>query len=190
MIYRHNDSHTRAARRGIRSFAPCFCSLLVAFAASACATSEDPAEAPPGAAGTGPSLTGTVGRLLESSETCTQPHTICAKLAVPSDMAGTPASIQFVIYDSPDPPTHPPNAYAGLFPSADVTPGETQKFELTDAGLEGNYWLFGIMYMPGGTPFDLPTLGVDYVQMSNALPLPLDGSPLNLETAISLVRAQ
>lgn len=189
MNHSQMNPNTAARRPGIGSFVPC-CGLLVALAASACATSEDPAATPPGAAGTGPSLTDTVGRLLDSNEVCAEPHTMCAKLQVPADMSGVPASIQFTIYDSPDAPSHPPNAYAGLFPSAQVVSGEVQKFELTDAGLQGNYWLFAIMYMPGGTPFDFPTVDVDYVQVSQAPPLPLDGSPLNLETPLVLTRAQ
>jgi hypothetical protein len=135
-------------------------------------------------------MTDTVGRMLDGPQVCTQPHTICSKLQIPSDMVGVPASIQFVIYDSPGTPSHPPNGYAGLFPSAQVVPGETRQFELTDGGLQGNYWLFAIMYMPGGAPFDLPTVDVDYVQFAAAQELPLDGSPLNLDTPVVLRLAQ
>jgi hypothetical protein len=189
MKHSHIHPHTAAYRQGIGHFVPC-CSLLVALMASACATSDEPAATQPGAAGSGPSLTDTVGRLIDSTEVCTQPRTMCANLQIPSDMAGVPAAIQFAIYDSPEAPTHPPNAYAGLFPSPQVVAGETQKFELTDGGLEGDYWLFAIMYMPGGHPFEFPTVDLDYVQVGSAPALPLDGSALNLDAALVLVRAQ
>lgn len=187
MNRRSKDPYTTTGRQGLGSFAPC-CSLLVALAASACGSSEDPGT-PPGAAGSGPSLPDTVGRMIDDGAVCTAPNTICAKLVVPSDMVGTPRSIQFVFYDTPEAPTHPPNAYAGLFPSAQVVAGDTQKFELTDGGLQGNYWLLAIIYMPGGMPFDFPTPGVDYVQFTAVPGMVLDGTPINLEAPVVLGRA-
>lgn len=163
------------------------CSLLVALAASACSSSE---EAPPaqtaGTSGTGPSDLETVGRMLDAPKTCTEPNTVCVKLQVPSDMAGPTDSVHFVIYDSPEPPSHPPNGYAGTFPGVQLQAGAVQQFELTNGGLQGEYWLYTVIYMPGGGLFGLPVAGVDYVVDEDPVPLPLDGSAINVATPIHM----
>jgi hypothetical protein len=186
MSQKHSHLFSTASRQGIGPFAPCV-AWLFAVSASACATSDEPTP-PSGAGGTGPAPTDAVGRMLDGPQTCTVEHTICAKMQVPTDLEGTPESLQFTLYDSPDPPAHPPNAFAGIFPAALVVPGEMQYFELTDAGLVGDYWLWVIMYMPGGGLFGLPVFGIDYGMISAPQALPLDGTPLNLEDPVVLVR--
>jgi hypothetical protein len=186
MIQRHINPYS-VSRPCRFSCAPCF-ALVLAFAASACGTS-DPATTPPGAAGTGAiGPADTVGRMLDGPETCTAEHTLCARLQVPSDLDAVPDSLHFVIYDSAGIPSHPPNAYAGIFPSPRLMPGEMKYFELSDGGLQGNYWLWCVMYMPGGGLFGLPIVGVDYGQGNPPLALSLDGSPLNLNEPILLSR--
>jgi hypothetical protein len=174
-----------ALRQSIGSFSPCL-TLVLALSATACGSSEPPSPGAAGAAGASaaPSETETVGRMLDGPQTCTREKTICAKLQIPNDMVGVPDSVHFTIYDSNLPPTHPPNGYAGVFPSAQLTAGEMKHFELTDGGLQGDYWLWGVIYMPGGGLFGLPVIGVDFVQANEPLPLHLDGSPLNLSDPI------
>lgn len=126
-----------------------------------------------------------VGTRLPGAQPCTQPHTICMNLQVPAPMQGSPSSLQFDIYDSASPPSHLPNGFAGIFRSLEMTPGEQLYFELSDSALQGDYWMWVILYMEGGG-YGAPVNGVDYVMHSAPAALHLDGSPLNISEPVVL----
>jgi hypothetical protein len=162
--------------------------LALAVCLPACAQSED--DPAVGGAGTGgtqgnPSPQADVGTMLTTTTTCSEPNTICMNLHVPSTMEGQPTRLMFDIYDSPGTPNHLPNGYAGVFTAPSMTAGAQLYFELSDAGLQGDYWMFAIMYMEGGG-YGAPVNGVDYIMHSPPAALHLDGSPINVAEPIVL----
>jgi hypothetical protein len=161
-------------------------SAIMALSLTACGSSESDATAASAGAGSG-GATGTpdVGKLLASPETCTKPNTICMTMPVPATVDQTPASLQFEIYDSASQPSTPPIGYAGYFTAPKLTAGTTAYVELSDAGMAGDYWMWAIMYMPGGG-VGAPVIGVDYYQVSAPAPLHLDGTPLNIADPVML----
>lgn len=74
-----------------------------------------------------------------------------------------------------------------MFTSPDVAPGEQHYFELTDAGIRGEYWMWVIMYMEGGG-YGAPVIGTDYTMRSAPAPLRLDGTALNIAEPVVLGR--
>jgi hypothetical protein len=166
------------------------CAAIVAVAVSACGTTSDPAGgAGSGAAGSSVADSGgmpeaaapeDVGTMHPTATTCTKPHSICVDIKMPDTVDSTPVRLDFDIYDSPGAPAHPPNGYAGIFHSPTVTAGQTVHFELTDAEQQGDFWLFAVMYMPGGG-YGAPVVGTDYLMRSPPAVLHLDGTPLNLD---------
>jgi hypothetical protein len=166
------------------------CATIVALGVSACGMSTS--DVPAGGAGSSDGDSGAlreagasdeVGTMHAAPFACTTPHTICVDMKVPADLAETPARLVFNIYDSPGEPAHPPNGYAGVFNAPTLTAGDTVHFELSDDTVQGDYWLFAIMYMPGGG-FGPPVLGVDYIMRSAPAVLHLDGTPLNLTAPV------
>jgi hypothetical protein len=157
----------------------------LALCLSACGSSEGSDDG--GAAGTGgaPAAPTDVGSMQPSATTCTAPHTICMNMQVPSTMEGQPTQLVFDIYDTAQTPTHLPNGYAGFFTAPSVTPSAQMYFELSDAELQGDYWMWVLMYMPGGG-YGAPVSGVDYVMVSAPTPLHLDGTPLNIDAPVVL----
>ena len=167
------------------------CATILALAASACGTSSS--DVPAGGAGSSGGDSGALPDAAASDEaagtmhaepfTCTKPHSICLDMQIPADLATTPTRMVFDIYDSAGPPSHPPNGYAGDFKTPMLTAGQMVHFELTDDTLQGDFWLFAIIYMPGGG-FGPPVAGVDYIMRSAPPPVHLDGTAVNLTTPI------
>ena len=164
-------------------FVPC---ALFALSLTACGSSSDTTLNGNGSAA-GASAVGDddVGKILDGAEPCTKPHTICVSVPVPADMTESPASLQFDIYDSPGAPNHPPNGFAGSFTSPQVTAGKMTYFELSDAGLQGDFWIWSIAYM-ASDGHGAPVVGLDYLQVSAPPAIHLDGSPLNIAQPILL----
>jgi hypothetical protein len=163
---------------------------LLAVALSACSSTSDPAISGSAGAGNGSagaSAAADVGTILASAEPCTKPNTFCMALQVPDTMTGPPAHLMFELFDSAEPPNHPPNGIAGDFTLPNLTPGETIHVELSDGGLQGDYWVWALAYM-NGTGHGAPVVGVDYRQTSAPSALHLDGSPLNIAEPIVLTR--
>lgn len=163
-------------------------SALLALSLTACgSTSDTQVTGSAGASSAAAGSTGNddVGKVLGSATPCTTPHTICVSVQVPSDMTTSPANLQFDIYDSASPPSHPPNGFAGSLTSPTLTAGEMNYFELTDAGLQGDYWIWTVAYM-SGDGHGRPVVGFDYLQVSAPPAIHLDGSPLNIADPIVL----
>ena len=120
-----------------------------------------------------------VGKIVDGPGSCTAPHSLCVSVKIPDSMTAPPALMQFDIYDAPTPPAHPPNAYAGVLNHPKLTAGQTIHFELTDADMQGDFWLFTIVYMPGGG-YGAPIVGVDYLQHSAPASLHFDGTADNI----------
>jgi hypothetical protein len=137
-------------------------------------------------AGGGPDAAADVGVILASPEPCTGQHTICMNMKVPSTMVGQPLRLLFDIYDSSDPPSHLPNGFAGVFTAPTLTAGQTIYLELSDAQLLGDYFMWVVMYMPGGG-YGAPVTTVDYIMQSAPAPLHLDGTPLNIPAQVILL---
>jgi hypothetical protein len=160
--------------------------LLVLSLTACSSSSSDSTPANNASAGTS-SMTGDVGTILTSAEPCTKPNTVCMTLDVPASLDAQPSSLLFELFDSAGIPNHEPNGYAGIFTAPMLTAGDTIHVELTDGGLQGDYWLWTVMYMsPDG--HGAPVIGVDYGQNSTAAALHLDGTPLNISAAITLSR--
>lgn len=138
-----------------------------------------------GGTGGGPPTPAEVGTFSTTPETCTEPRTICMQMQVPSTMDGTPDRLLFDIFDSPGRPNHLPNGYAGYFTAPELTAGQQLYFQLSDGDLQGDYWMWVIMYMEGGG-YGAPLNGVDYIMRSEPAPLRLDGTPLNIDEPVVL----
>lgn len=165
---------------------------VFALALSACGSSSDPATASSAGASSGSAgapATGLteVGTILTSADPCSKPHTICMNMQVPDTMTAPPNSLLFELFDSAGVPNHPPNGYAGAFLSPVLTPGDTIHVELSDAGLQGDYWMWALAYMDGGG-HGAPVVGVDYRQTSEAPAVHLDGTPLNISAPVLLTK--
>ena len=162
-------------------------SALLALSVTACGSTSDTQATGSAGASSAAGSTGNddVGKILDSPAPCTTPHTICVSAPIPADMTESPASLQFDIYDSSGPPSHPPDGLAGSFTSPRLTAGKMTYFELNDTGLQGDYWIWSIAYMPGGG-HGRPVVGVDYLQVSAPPAIHLDGSPLNIAEPIML----
>ena len=163
-------------------------SAVVALSLTACGSSGGDSQAGAGGLGSGGQSGGVeVGKFLDSATPCTEPHTVCMNMVVPSTLDAEPVSLLFDIYDSPGTPNHLPNAYAGYFNAPMLTAGQQLYLQLSDGALVGDYWMFTVMYMPGGG-VGSPLVGVDYVQTNVPAPLHLDGSPLNIADPVALQR--
>lgn len=180
-------NHFRHLPRSVRSAASLLslASALLALPLTACGSASDTTPAATGSAG----ATGVtdVGKILSSVEPCTKPNTVCMSMQVPDTMTEQPVSLMFELYDSASAPNHPPNGYAGVFTAPKLTPGEMIHVELSDDGMQGDYWMWTLMYMPGGG-HGAPIVDVDYRQLSLPAALHLDGTPLNITDPVILTK--
>lgn len=175
-----------SARRPSLSVPASCGALLIALSAVACGSSGNGATVENSAT---PDVSfEPVGRILSRATPCTSAHTLCMSMQIPDDLSAVPESIQFLIYDSPALPAHPPNGHAGIFPFPDVVPGKVINVELSDAGLTGDYWVWTTIYMPGGGIWHLPVVDVDYIEVSPPSELALDGSPLNIDQPVIMAK--
>ncbi len=159
---------------------------LGALCLPACGGSEDSDPvAGGGTGGTGPAMRPDVGTMLASPTTCTEPNTICMNMEIPSTMQGQPTRLVFNLYPSPEPPASLPAGFAGYFTAPAVTPGEHKYFKLSDAGLQGDYWVWVIAYMEGGG-YGAPVDGIDYGMASAPAAVHLDGTPINVAAPVVL----
>jgi hypothetical protein len=161
-------------------------SALLTLSLTACSSSStDSTPDNNASAGAGSMTDADVGTILSSAVPCTKPNTVCMAMDVPASLDTQPSSLLFELFDSAGIPNHEPNGYAGIFTAPMLTAGDTIYVELTDGGLQGDYWLWTIMYMsPDG--HGAPVIGVDYGQSSTAAALHLDGTPLNISDPITL----
>lgn len=119
--------------------------------------------------------------------TCTEDGTVCATFNVPASLSATPARLLVGFYKSL-PPAGPPDKLGAQIDAPVVTAGKPYALKMKGIDVTGDYFVYAVLYMPGGGQFQ-PKKGVDYVTQS-ATAFKLDGKAKTLTPAFDLAMLQ
>ena len=108
---------------------------------------------------------------------CTDAASICTKLHVPDDYAGTPTKVIVGLYDAL-PPAGPPNGIAAVIENPTIGVGMTMDIEATDVMPAGDWFLYVVLYDEGGGEYQ-PVANVDYVVQTEGK-VHVGDEPLNM----------
>jgi len=124
----------------------------------------------------------------EVIKTCESEDTLCATLQIPESLNETPEKLVVALYKSL-PPLGPPDVFPPFsMDLPELTPGGTLEVVM-DANAEGPYYVYAVLYMPGGGLASWQAAaGIDYTASSEAVVL--DGQGVTLDVPIAFNRAE
>ena len=93
---------------------------------------------------------------------------MCATFNVPASMSATPARLLVGFYKSL-PPAGPPDKLGAQIDAPLASAGKPYALKMKGIDVTGDYFVYAVLYMPGGGQFQ-PKKGVDYVTQSAAAP--------------------
>ncbi len=119
--------------------------------------------------------------------TCTEDGAVCATFNIPAWLTATPARLLVGFYKSL-PPAGPPDKLGAQIDAPATSAGKPYALKMKGIDVTGDYFVYAVLYMPGGGQFQ-PKKGVDYVTQS-ATAFKLDGKAKTLTPAFDLQMLQ
>ncbi len=111
------------------------------------------------------SSTGTGADAAPATGPCTEAGAVCMTLNAAS-LTGTPDRLLVGFYKAL-PPAGPPDVNGGTITAPPIKAGTPYDAKLTGVTAKGDYFVYAVLYMPGGGQFQ-PKKGVDYVTQTAA----------------------
>jgi hypothetical protein len=129
------------------------------------------------------SITPDAGSTPPATGPCTEDGSVCATFNVPASVTAAPARLLVGFYKAL-PPAGPPDKLGAQIDAPPVTAGKPYDLKMTGIDVKGDYWVYAVLYMPGGGQFQ-PKAGVDYVAQSKVA-FTLDGKAMTLTPSFDL----
>jgi hypothetical protein len=111
---------------------------------------------------------------------CTEPGSVCATFKFPSATDATRIIVGF--YTMPLPPLGPPDKLGAQYDMPQYASSGEVQMKILDVALDGEYFLYSALYMPGGGQFQ-PKKGIDFeaftaakVALSKGVPTTIPGT--------------
>jgi hypothetical protein len=119
---------------------------------------------------------------------CTEAGSVCATFKFPTAQ-DAPTRLIVGFYTMDLPPLGPPDKVGGQYDMPKITPGTELQMKMTGVSLDGDYWLYSALYMPGGGQFQ-PKKGVDYETSSAAKVTLAKSAPTTLPGTLEFALAK
>ena len=96
---------------------------------------------------------------------CSEAGSVCVTFKFPAVTDATRIIVGFYTMDLP--PLGPPDKLGVQYDMPQYTPGSEMQMKILDVALDGDYYIYSALYMPGGGQFQ-PKKGIDYEAFTTA----------------------
>jgi hypothetical protein len=118
---------------------------------------------------------------------CTEAGSVCATFKFPTATDATRIIVGF--YAMPLPPPGPPDKLGVQYDTPKYAAAAEVQMKILDVSLDGEYFLYSALYMPGGGQFQ-PKKGIDYEAFTSAKVTLSKGVPLTIPGTLEFALAK
>jgi len=113
-----------------------------------------------------------------TADVCAQNNSLCFDLIVPATVTEAPKQVAVTLYSALPASGPPDGGIALLSANPMVTAGAAYSVKVSDLTASGDYFVYAVLYMPGGGMFQ-PVVDVDY-DVSTPMKVTFQGAPVSL----------